>query len=246
MLNAEYQGNEGFLQRDSVEHKGYAEVQSTDRREGRERDGASDLLEAILDRNNLNRAYKRVKRNHGAAGIDGMTVEENLPWLKEHREELLRSIRDGSYMPSPVRRKEIPKSDGGVRKLGIPTVVDRVIQQAIAQKLQSIWEPLFSDSSYGYRPRRSAQQAIQKVKEYAEEGYRYAVSVDLSKYFDTLPAPPKRRWLRAKQGRGHSSAQSGRGTSGISSRLTTVRISSNLPQSSGEKRAMMRSITSDI
>ena len=185
-MNVEYQGNEGFLQRDSVEHKGYAEVQSTGRREGRERDGASDLLEAILDRNNLNRAYKRVKRNHGAAGIDGMTVEESLPWLKEHREELLRSIRDGSYMPSPVRRKEIPKSDGGVRKLGIPTVVDRVIQQAIAQKLQSIWEPLFSDSSYGYRPRRSAQQAIQKVKEYAEEGYRYAVSVDLSKYFDTL------------------------------------------------------------
>lgn len=80
MLNAEYQGNEGFLQRDSVEHKGCAKVQSTDRREGRERDGASDLLEAILDRNNLNRAYKRVKRNHGAAGIDGMTVEEALPW----------------------------------------------------------------------------------------------------------------------------------------------------------------------
>ena len=185
-MKAEYQGNKGFLQRDSVEHKGYAEVQSTDRREGKERDGASDLLEAILDRDNLNRAYKRVKRNHGAAGIDGMTVEEALPWLKEHKEELLQSIRDGSYMPSPVRRKEIPKPDGGVRKLGIPTVVDRVIQQAIAQKLQSIWEPLFSDSSYGYRPKRSAQQAIQKVKEYAEEGYRYTVSVDLSKYFDTL------------------------------------------------------------
>lgn len=139
-MKAEYQGNKGFLQRDSVEHKGYAEVQSTDRREGKERDGASDLLEAILDRDNLNRAYKRVKRNHGAAGIDGMTVEEALPWLKEHREELLQSIR----------------------------------------------EPLFSDSSYGYRPRRSAQQAIQKVKEYAEEGYRHTVSVDLSKYFDTL------------------------------------------------------------
>ena len=137
-MKAEYQGNEGFLQRDSVEHKGYAEAQSTDRREGKERDGASDLLEAILDRDNLNRAYKRVKRNHGAAGIDGVTVEEALPWLKEHREELLQSIRDGSYMPSPVRRKEIPKPDGGVRKLGIPTVVDRVIQQAIAQKLQSL------------------------------------------------------------------------------------------------------------
>ena len=138
MLKAEYQGNEGFLQRDSVEHKGYAEAQSTDRSEGKERDGAGNLLEAILDRDNLNRAYKRVKRNHGAAGIDGMTVEGALPWLKEHREELLQSIRDGRYMSSPVRRKEIPKPDGGVRKLEIPTVVDSVIQQAVAQKLQSI------------------------------------------------------------------------------------------------------------
>ena len=186
MLNAEYQGNEGFLQRGSVEHKGCAEVQSTDRREGKGRGGARDLMEAILDRNNLNRAYQRVKRNRGAAGIDGMTVEEALPWLKEHKGELLQNIREGSYMPSPVRRKEIPKPDGGVRKLGIPTVVDRVIQQAIAQKLQSIWEPLFSDSSYGYRPNRSAQQAVRQVKRYAEQGYRYTVSVDLSKYFDTL------------------------------------------------------------
>ena len=185
-MKAENRGNEGFLQRESVEHQGYAEARSTDRSEGKERDGASDLLEAILDRDNLNRAYKRVKSNHGAAGIDGMSVEEALPWLKEHREELLQSIRDGSYEPSPVRRKEITKPDGGVRKLGIPTVVDRVIQQGIAQKLQNIWEPQFSDSSYGYRPKRSGQQAIEKVKEYAEEGYRYVVSVDLSKYFDTL------------------------------------------------------------
>ena len=167
-MKAENRGNEGFLQRESVEHQGYAEARSTDRSEGKERDGASDLLEAILDRDNLNRAYKRVKSNHGAAGIDGMSVEEALPWLREHREELLQSIRDGSYEPSPVRRKEIPKPDGGVRKLGIPTVVDRVIQQGIAQKLQNIWEPQFSDSSYGYRPKRSGQQAIQKVKEYAE------------------------------------------------------------------------------
>jgi RNA-directed DNA polymerase len=185
-LKAEYRGNKDFLQRDSVEHEGYAEAQSTDRREGKERGGASDLLEAILDRDNLNRAYKQVKRNHGAAGIDGMTVEEALPWLKEHRDELLQSIRDESYMPSPVRRKEIPKPDGGVRKLGIPTVIDRIIQQAIAQKLQNIWEPLFSDSSFGYRPKRSAQQAIKRIKTYAEQGYTYAVSVDLSKYFDTL------------------------------------------------------------
>lgn len=167
-MKTENRGNEGFLQRASVEHQGYAEARSTDRSEGKERDGASGLLEAILDRDNLNRAYKRVKSNHGAAGIDGMSVEEALPWLKEHREELLQSIRDGSYEPSPVRRKEIPKPDGGVRKLGIPTVVDRVIQQGIAQKLQNIWEPQFSDSSYGYRPKRSGQQAIQKVKEYAE------------------------------------------------------------------------------
>ena len=185
-MKAENRGNEGFLQRESVEHQGYAEARSTGRSEGKERDGASGLLEAILDRDNLNRAYKRVKSNHGAAGIDGMSVEEALPWLKEHREEILQSIRDGSYEPRPVRRKEIPKPDGGVRKLGIPTVVDRVIQQGIAQKLQNIWEPQFSDSSYGYRPKRSGQQAIEKVKEYAEEGYRYVVSVDLSKYFDTL------------------------------------------------------------
>ena len=186
-MKAEYCEETGFLQRDSVERKGYAEVRSTNLREGTERGGARDLLEAILDRNNLNRAYKRVKRNHGAAGIDGMTVEEALPWLREHRDELLQSIRDGSYRPSPVRRKEIPKPDGkGVRKLGIPTVIDRIIQQAIAQKLQQIWEPLFSDSSYGYRPRKSAQQAIRKVKEYAEQGYTRAVSIDLSKYFDTL------------------------------------------------------------
>ncbi len=185
-MKAEYRGNEGFLQRDSVEHEGYAEVRSTDRSEGKERGDASDLLEAILDRGNLNRAYKQVKRNHGAAGIDGMTVEEALPWLKEHRDELLQSIRDESYIPSPVRRKEIPKPDGGVRKLGIPTVIDRIIQQAIAQKLQNIWEPLFSDSSFGYRPKRSAQQAIKRIKKYAEQGYTYAVSVDLSKYFDTL------------------------------------------------------------
>ena len=185
-MKAEYCGDTGFLQRDSVEHEEYAEARSIDLGEGTERDGAGDLLEAILDRDNLNRAYKRVKRNHGAAGIDGMTVEEALPWLREHKGELLQSIREGSYTPSPVRRKEIPKPDGGVRKLGIPTVVDRVIQQAIAQKLQAIWEPLFSESSFGYRPKKSAQQAIRQVKEYAEQGYLYAVSIDLSKYFDTL------------------------------------------------------------
>ena len=115
-----------------------------------------------------------------------MTVNEALSWLKEHKDELLKQIRDGSYKPSPVRRVEIPKDNGGVRKLGIPTVIDRIIQQAIAQVLIPIYEPKFSEGSYGYRPHRSAKDAILKVKEYADEGYRYAVCLDLSKYFDTL------------------------------------------------------------
>nr|WP_200901424.1 reverse transcriptase domain-containing protein [Paenibacillus sp. DMB20] len=184
-MKAEYR--KGCLQRDSVEREGYAGARSIEARESRERDGANDLLGRILDRDNLNRAYKQVKQNHGAPGIDGMTVEAALPWLRENREELLQSIRSGRYKPSPVRRKEIPKPDGsGIRKLGIPTVVDRVIQQAIAQQLQPRFEPLFSDGSYGYRPGRSAQQAIRKVKAYAEQGYGYAAEIDLSRYFDTL------------------------------------------------------------
>ena len=185
MRNAENLGKEGCPQKDSAEHEGYAGAQSVDGRESRESD-STDLLERILSRENLNRAYKRVKANKGAPGIDGMTVEDALPWLREHREELLEQIRSGKYKPQPVRRKEIPKPDGGVRQLGIPTVIDRVIQQAIAQQLSPIFEPKFIDGSYGYRPNRSAQQAIRKVKEYAEEGYTTAVEIDLSKYFDTL------------------------------------------------------------
>ena len=156
MTRAEYLELQSFLQRDSAEHERYAEVQSVDGREAEEQDGAS-LLDRILSRGNLNKAYKRVKANKGAPGIDGMTVDEALPWLREHREELLESIRRGKYKPQPVRRKEIPKPDGGVRKLGIPTVIDRIIQQAIAQQLVPIYEPLFSEDSYGYRPGRSAQ-----------------------------------------------------------------------------------------
>ena len=184
-MKAEYLGNEGCLQRDSAERDEYAGAQSIDNREAEEADGAG-LLERILSRENLNSAFKRVKANKGAPGIDGMTVEDAYGWLREHREELLESIRGGKYKPQPVRRKEIPKPDGGMRQLGIPTVVDRVIQQAIAQQLTPIFEPLFSENSFGYRPGKSAQMAIQKVKEYAEQGYKYAVLIDLSKYFDTL------------------------------------------------------------
>ena len=179
--------NNGCSQRASAEHEGYAKASRSVKRIWKERDSAQPrLLETILHKDNLNRAYKRVKANKGAAGIDGMTVEEALPYLKEHQRELTDRIYKGKYTPSPVRRVEIPKPDGGVRKLGIPTVIDRTIQQAIAQQLMPIYEPLFIETSYGYRPNKSAKDAIQKVKEYAEQGYTFAVTLDLSKYFDTL------------------------------------------------------------
>ena len=127
MMKAEYPEKRSCPQKDSAEHEEYVGAQSVGGREVAEQDGA-DLLERILSRDNLNRAYKRVRANKGAPGIDGMTVEDALPWLREHREELLESIRQGKYKPQPVRRKEIPKPDGGIRKLGIPTVIDRIIQ----------------------------------------------------------------------------------------------------------------------
>ena len=181
------ENKESCSQRDSAERKGYVRAHRSFNRIWKERDSATpDILGKILDKDNLNRAYKRVKANKGAPGVDGMTIEQALPWLKEHNHELTEKIRKGHYTPSPVRRVEIPKPDGGVRKLGIPTVTDRIIQQAITQQLMPIFEPLFSDGSYGYRPGRSAKDAIQKIKEYAEAGYTRAVVLDLSKYFDTL------------------------------------------------------------
>ena len=154
--------------------------------ENAEKDGAGGLLEKILHRDNLNTAYKRVKQNGGAAGVDRMTVEEMLPYLKEHKEELLESIRSGKYKPQPVRRVEIPKPDGGKRMLGVPTVIDRMIQQAMVQVLQPIFEPTFSDNSFGFRPKRNAQQAMKRAKEYYEQGYTQVVDLDLAKYFDTV------------------------------------------------------------
>lgn len=181
------ENTESCLQRDSAERKGYVRAHRSFNRIWKERDSAEpDILGKILEKDNLNRAYKRVKANKGAPGIDGMTVKEALPWLKENNHELVLKIRSGHYTPSPVRRVEIPKPDGGVRKLGIPTVIDRIIQQAMAQQLMPIYEPLFSDGSYGYRPGRSAKDAVRKIKEYAEQGYTRTVVLDLSKYFDTL------------------------------------------------------------
>ena len=180
-------GNNGFAQRNSAEHEGYAEASRSFKRIWKERDSAQPkLLEAILHKDNFNRAYKRVKANKGAPGSDGMTVEEALVYLKEHQQELTDRIYRGKYTPSPVRSVEIPKQDGGVRKLGIPTVIDRTLQQAIMQQLVPIYEPLFADGSFGYRPNRSAKEAVLKVKEYAEQGYTYAVVLDISKYFDTI------------------------------------------------------------
>ena len=178
---------ESCSQRDRAEHKGYVRAHRSFNRIWKERDSAEpDLLGKILEKDNLNRAYKRVKANKGAPGVDGMTIEEAFPWLKEHNHELVQKIRSGHYTPSPVRRVEIPKPDGGVRKLGIPTVTDRIIQQAMTQQLTPVFEPQFSDNSFGYRPGRSAKDAIQRIKEYAEQGYTRAVVLDLSKYFDTL------------------------------------------------------------
>ena len=187
MKKAENAGEGGCLQRDSTECKEYAGAQSAVRPEAGETEVREPrLLERILFRDNMNRAYKRVKANKGAPGVDGMTVEEALPWLKEHGKELTENIQSGKYKPQPVRRKEIPKPDGGVRKLGIPAVVDRIVQQAVSQILAPIWEPIFSEGSYGYRPGRSAQDAILKIRGYVFDGYEWAVELDLSKYFDTL------------------------------------------------------------
>ena len=181
------ENRESCSQRDSAERKGYVRAHRSFNRIWKERDSAEpDILGKILEKDNLNRAYKRVKANKGAPGVDGMTIEAALPWLKEHNYELTERIRKGKYTPSPVRRVEIPKPDGGVRKLGIPTVIDRIIQQAMLQQLMPIYEPLFSEDSFGYRPGRGAKDAILRIREYIERGYTRAVVLDLSKYFDTL------------------------------------------------------------
>lgn len=145
------------------------------------------LLEKILDRDNMNQAYKRVKSNKGAGGIDGMEVDELQRYLRENGQQLIQAIKDGKYRPNPVRRVEIPKEEKGkVRKLGIPIVVDRVVQQAMAQVLTPIFEKQFSDNSFGFRPKRSAHDAIRRCQKNIDEGYKYVVDMDLEKYFDTV------------------------------------------------------------
>jgi len=145
-----------------------------------------DLMEEVCQRENLNRAYRRVQANKGAPGVDGMTVGELGVWVKEHKESLMASLLDGSYQPQPVRGVEIPKPGGGIRQLGIPTVVDRLVQQAILQVLDPLLDPTFSASSYGFRPGRSAHDALAAAREYVAEGRVIVVDLDLEKFFDRV------------------------------------------------------------
>ncbi len=144
------------------------------------------LLEFIVSPSNLNASYKQVKSNKGVGGVDKMGVESLRDYLVSNKEELIASILRGKYSPNPVRRVEIPKDNGQKRKLGTPTVVDRVVQQTIAQVLIPLYEPQFSNHSYGFRPKRNAQQALKKCREYITEGYGYAVDLDLEKFFDKV------------------------------------------------------------
>jgi RNA-directed DNA polymerase len=146
-----------------------------------------DMFERIVAQENVHRAWRQVRRNHGAPGVDGMTCEEFPTYARTHWQRIRQDLLDGRYRPSAVRRVEIPKPNGsGVRKLGIPTVIDRVIQQAIAQVLTPIFDPEFSESSFGFRPKRSAHDAVRKVREHISAGYSTAIEVDLAKYFDTV------------------------------------------------------------
>ena len=189
--NKDRQLNKGYLQKISAEQKEYAEASARGRITENNHiiaDLQGDtLLERIIDRDNLNRAYKKVKANKGAGGTDGMSVDELLPYLKENNRQLIQKIADGKYKPNPVLRVEIPKEEKGkVRKLGIPAVVDRVIQQAIMQVLSPIYEEQFADESYGFRPKRSAHNALRRCQENVNDGYVYVVDMDLEKFFDTV------------------------------------------------------------
>lgn len=182
--------SDGYCQRDSAEHKGYDRALTETRiTENNITDASSEeygLLEQILDPENLNKAYKQVKRNKGSHGVDGMSTDELLEYFKQNGNTLRKTILDGKYRPSPVRRVEIPKDNGKKRQLGIPAAVDRVIQQAIMQVLSPLYDVTFSETSYGFRPKRSAHDALKKSIEYANEGYTYVVDMDLEKFFDIV------------------------------------------------------------
>ena len=189
-LRKQKTSKEDWLAKNRVEPEGMPGVPSVSAasENGRNNDSeySSNLLERIVDGENLNTAYKRVKANRGSHGVDGMTVDELLPYLKEHGQTIRKALLEGSYTPKPVRRVEIPKPGGGVRQLGIPTTLDRLIQQAILQVLTPIFDPDFSEHSYGFRPGRSAKETVLKAKDYIEAGYTWVVDIDLARYFDTV------------------------------------------------------------
>ena len=145
-----------------------------------------ELLEEILNQNNLNKAYKKVVANKGVAGVDGITVEEEYEYLKENKDRIINQIRKRKYKPQPVKRVQIPKENGKMRNLGIPTVTDRIIQQAIFQVISPIFEKQFNDNSFGFRPNRSCEQAVIRALEYLNDGYEWIVDIDLEKFFDTV------------------------------------------------------------
>jgi group II intron reverse transcriptase/maturase len=177
------------LQKDRAEPEGYTGGQTFIRiteNNFTDTDKSYGILEQILSPTNMNRAYKRVRGNKGAGGIDKMSVESLRDYLVEHKDELIDSILDGTFHPNPVRQVEIPKEPGKKRKLGIPTAVDRVVQQAITQVLSPIYEEQFSEHSYGFRPKRSTHQALCRCKDHITEGYTYGVDMDLEKFFDTV------------------------------------------------------------
>jgi RNA-directed DNA polymerase len=147
---------------------------------------AQNLIEIICSNENLDTAYKRVYSNKGAPGIDGMTVYQLKDWFAQHREQLRQQLMNGRYKPSPVRKVEIPKPNGGMRQLGIPTVIDRLVQQAVAQTLIPIFDPHFSESSYGFRPGVGAHQALEKSREYVQSGKIFVVDIDIEKCFDRI------------------------------------------------------------
>lgn len=154
--------------------------------DNRKRGTSMELLEKILSKQNLNIAYKQVYKNKGASGVDGVTVDELFSYIKEHKEEIIWKIRNRKYKPLPVRRVYIPKENGKLRKLGIPSVIDRVLQQAIVQVLAPIYEEQFSDSSFGFRPNRCCEQAVIKALECFNDGYDWIVDIDLQSFFDEV------------------------------------------------------------
>ena len=178
-----------YLQEEAVNPRGTEEVPSfppAQTIETTREESCTNLMDWVVARDNMARALYRVESNKGAAGIDGMTIESLRPFLKDYWPEIREQLLNGTYQPNPVRRVEIPKPDGGTRLLGIPTVVDRLIQQALLQVMDRMYDPTFSPYSYGFRPKRKAQDAVKQAQEYIKEGYRWVVDLDLEKFFDKV------------------------------------------------------------